>query len=151
MSTHVLKYPALIERGADGISIEFPDFPMVASSAESEDELAETLVDALDEAIAFTIDEGFSLPAPSTIQGSVDVLPSAEMALKAKLYSIVRSRSWSQAELARQLNINRADAHRLLDPRHSSRLDRMTNAFKRLGYDIVVAIQDHAPTPLASN
>ncbi len=145
MSTRVLKYPALVERGPDGISIVFPDFPLVASSAESEDELAETLVDALDEAIAFTIDEDLPLPLPSKVDGAVDVLPSAELALKAKLYTIVRNRAWSQAELARQLNVNRADAHRLLDPRHSSRLDRMTDAFKRLGYEVVVFLQDCPP------
>ncbi|WP_395792435.1 hypothetical protein [Aquimonas sp.] len=148
MHTHALKYPALIERGADGISITFPDFPMVATSAESEDELTETLVDALDEAIAFTIDEELPLPPASKVDGAVDVLPSAEMALKAKLYAIVRSRAWSQAELARHLDINRADAHRLLDPRHSTRLDRMTSAFKRLGYDIIVALQDHTQSPV---
>lgn len=141
MSTHVLKYPALIERGTDGISISFPDFPMVATSAESEDELAETLVDALDEAIAFTIDEELPLPMASDVEGAMYVSPSTEMVLKAKLYTIVKSRAWSQAELARQLSMNRADAYRLLDPRHSSRLDRMSNAFKRLGFDILIDVQ----------
>lgn len=150
MSTHVLKYPALIERGADGISISFPDFPMVATSADSEDELAETLIDALDEAIAYTIDEDFPLPVASQVEGATYVSPSTEMVLKAKLHSIVRSRAWSQAELARHLSMNRADAYRLLDPRHSSRLDRMTKAFKRLGFEILVDFQDTTKPAIGS-
>lgn len=66
-------YPALVTRADDGISISFPDFPEVCTSAESENELAETMQDALEEALALAISQGRSFPAASVVDGGVQV------------------------------------------------------------------------------
>jgi antitoxin HicB len=69
------------------------------------------------------------------------VSPEVTIALKAALYSILRTRDMTVADLARRLGIDDRRAARLVDPRAGSRLASLEAALSALGY--MVAIELH--------
>jgi hypothetical protein len=64
------------------------------------------------------------------------------MALKAALYSALRARQATVADLARRLDIDDRKAARLIDPRAASKLTSLEAALSALGYDIAIEVHD---------
>jgi len=64
------------------------------------------------------------------------------MALKAALYSALRARKMTIAELARRLGIDDRKAARLVDPRAGSKLTSLEAALSALGYAIAIEVHE---------
>ena len=64
------------------------------------------------------------------------------MALKAALYSALRARKMTVADLARRLDIDDRKAARLIDPRAVSTLTSLEEALSALGYTIAIEVQE---------
>jgi antitoxin HicB len=64
------------------------------------------------------------------------------MALKAALYSALRNRSLTVADLARRLEIDYRQAARLVDPRAASKLTSLDAALSALGYAIGIEVHE---------
>ena len=78
--------------------------------------------DCLSTALAARIANNEDIPPPSRLRrGQYLVAPDATMALKAVLYSALRARKMTIADLARQLDIDYRQAARLIDPRAASK------------------------------
>jgi hypothetical protein len=70
------------------------------------------------------------------------VSPDATIALKAALYSILRTRNMTVADLARRLDIGDGQVARLVDPRAASRLVSLEGALSALGYKVTIGLHE---------
>jgi hypothetical protein len=70
------------------------------------------------------------------------VSPDATIALKAALYSILRTRNMTVADLASRLDIDDRQAARLVDPRAARGLVRLEAALSALGYTVAIELHE---------
>jgi antitoxin HicB len=70
------------------------------------------------------------------------VAPEPTIALKAALYSALRARGITAADLARRLGIDDRQAARLIDPRAASKLTSLDAALSALGYTIAIELHE---------
>ena len=64
------------------------------------------------------------------------------MALKAALYSALRARRITVADLARRLGIDERKAARLIEPRAAGRLSSLETALSALGYRVAIEVYE---------
>jgi antitoxin HicB len=136
-------FPARLEPDEEGrLVVHFPDLPEALTDGADEAEALAEATDCLSEALAGRINRREDIPAPSRLRrGQRWVAPDPMMALKAALYSALRARNMTAADLARQLRIDARKANRLIDPRASSSLTSLEAALSALGY--VIGIEVH--------
>lgn len=144
----MIRYPALFEpdAGKGGFVVTFPDFTWGVTQGETEAEATGMSEDALLCIIEETMRQHKDLPRPSKLRGkkyreiAVPVLADA----KIQLYEAMRAGRVQKAEVARRMGIPRQQIERLLDLRHSSRLEQIEAAFRALKKRLVVSIEDAA-------
>lgn len=132
----MLVYPVLLEDDDGTVFVTSVDFPELTTFGEDPDEALSRAADALEEAIAARIAAKQDIPAPST--GDVRVAVPTLTAIKALLYQGMRDQGVGKAELARRLGWHLPQVDRVLDVRHSSRLDRMDAALNAIGRQLEV-------------
>ena len=143
----IFAYPASLEPDEDGRAVvTFPDLPgAVTDSADQ----AEALVDAADclsQALATRISHGEEIPPASPAQpDQYVVLPDPTIALKAALYTQLRERDMTVADLADRLGVEWHQAARLIDPKWSSKLTNLSAALAALGCRIGISIEPLVP------
>jgi len=115
----------------DTVMATSPDFPELTTFGDDADDALLRAVDALEEAIAARISAREDLPAPSRGKHSV-ALPTLT-AMKVMLYISMREQNVTKAELTRQLSCHAPQVDRLLDLRHSSKVDQLESAMKAIG------------------
>ncbi len=133
-------FPAQLEYDPEsGETIaSFPDVPGAHTSAPTpggdQSELRAQAVDCLDAAVGAAIAEGDSLPEPSPPRPADLLVPlPLRMAAKLALHHICRRKNIGPSELARRTGLDVKEAHRLLDPWHQSKVDRVADVVARLG------------------
>jgi antitoxin HicB len=133
-------FPARLEHDPEsGETIaSFPDVPGAHTSAPTPNGDQTTLraeaVDCLDAAVCAAIADGDPLLEPSP-PGAADLLVPLPLRTAAKLalHSICRRQRIGPSALAQRARIDVKEAHRLLDPRHASKIDRLADVLSRLG------------------
>jgi antitoxin HicB len=137
-------YPARLEPDEEGrLIVHFPDLPEALTDGADEAEALAEASDCLSTALAARVVNSEAIPSPSRLRpGQYLVAPDATMALKAALYTALRARKMTIAELARQLGIDDRKAARLLDPRAASKLTRLEEALSALGYAIAIEVHE---------
>jgi len=136
-------YPAILTPEEEGgFTVRFVDLPEAITQGEDiEDALGEA-ADCLEEAIANRIVMGLAVPKPSqSKKGYYPVLLPAQMAAKAALFVAIREAKISNMELARRLRCDEKEVRRLLDPRHTSKLQRIESALAVVGQKLVIGLQ----------
>jgi antitoxin HicB len=138
------RFPAQLEPDEEGrLVVHFPDLPEALTDGADEAEALAEAADCLSEALAARIVNDEDISSPSRLrQGQYLVAPDATMALKAALYSALRARKMTVADLARRLDIDDRKATRLIDPRAVSRLTSLEAALSALGYTIAIEVQE---------
>ena len=133
-------YPARLRRaGPDEIVVSFRDLPECLTSGDDEAEALAEAADALEEAIAGRIDDREGIPVPSRRRAGehlVSVPP--QTAAKAALALALRETGVSRATLAARLRTNEKTVDRMLDPRHRTSANRIHQALRALGHDLVL-------------
>jgi antitoxin HicB len=137
-------YPARLEPDEEGrLVVHFPDLPEALTDGADEAEALAEASDCLSTALAARIVNNEDIPPPSRPRrGQCLVAPEATMALKAALYSALRARKMTIADLARRLGIDDRKAARLLDPRATSGLTGLEAALSALGYAIAIEVHE---------
>ena len=117
MVTGRYMFPARLEPDEEGrLVVHFPDLPEALTGGADEAEALAEAADCLSEALAARIVNNEDIPAPSRLSHRQHlVAPDATMVLKAALYSALRTRKMSVADLARRLDVGDRKAA-LLDP-----------------------------------
>ncbi|RKP50949.1 type II toxin-antitoxin system HicB family antitoxin [Trinickia fusca] len=135
-------YPVHLEKDTNGsLLVTFPDIPEAASVGDDEDEALLNALDALESAIEIYFDEKREVPAPSKARkGQRTVTLPALVTAKVLLANEMVRQGVRKAELARRLELHMPQIDRLLDPRHSSKLDTIERAFEKLGKRLDVSV-----------
>ncbi len=121
----------------------FPDLPEALTDGADEAEALAEASDCLSTALAGRIVNNEDIPAPSRARsGQHLVVPEAMIALKAALYSALRVRRMTTADLGRKLGIDEQKAARLISPRAASRLADLEAALAALGYAIGIEVRE---------
>jgi len=86
------------------------------------------------------------IPMPRRVRGRNYrmVRASALAEAKVSLYVAMQQAGLRKADLARKLHCQKSEIDRLLDLRHSSRLDQIERALKVLGKRLVLTLEDAA-------
>ena len=144
MATDRYGFPARLAPDEEGrLVVHFPDLPEALTDGANEVEALAEAADCLSEALAGRINRGEDIPPPSrSRRGQHWVAPDPTMALKAALYSALRARKMTIADLGRRLDIDDRKAARLIDPRATSSLTSLEAALSALGYAIAIEVHE---------
>lgn len=131
----------LIQEDGDFV-VTVRDLPEVCTAGSTADEALALAADAIDAVICHRIGKGQPLALPSPVlDGEHAVSPPLQTAMKAALYMAFAESGITKVELARRLGINEAEARRILNPKHNSRIGAIEAAAKALGarFDVGMA------------
>ena len=140
-------YPAsfLREETGRGFHVRFPDLPEALTGGDDLDDTRQQVADCLAEALAGRISRGDAIPAPSKLKrGQHPVSVPLYLAPKLALYLAMRQRGMRNTELAKRLGVSETVVRRMLDPKHSTKPERIQAALAALGKRIVVSFEDAA-------
>jgi antitoxin HicB len=140
------RYRVKLSRDTNGtLLVKVPAVPEAHTFGDDRDEALARAVDAIETALMFYIDDRMPIPAgdASPRSRTAVVLPALTEA-KLGLYSAMRAAKIGKAELARRLNCHLPQIDRLLDLRHSSRLDQIEAALRALGKRLSIEIHEAA-------
>ncbi|MEZ2349629.1 type II toxin-antitoxin system HicB family antitoxin [Caballeronia sp. RCC_10] len=138
----MLSYPVNLELDTNNsYLVTFPDIPEAISAGDDEDEALLNALDALQSAIEIYFDEKRELPMPSKPKkGQPVVILPALVVSKVLLANEMLRQGVRKAELARRLNVHMPQVDRLLDPRHSSKLEAIEAALLTLGKRLSISV-----------
>jgi antitoxin HicB len=144
LATDRYGFPARLAPDEEGrLVVHFPDLPEALTDGGDEAEALAEAADCLSEALAGRINRGEDIPPPSRLRrGQHWVAPDPTTALKAALYSALRARKMTVADLARRLDIDDRKAARLIDPRAASRLTDLEAALSALGNTLAIEVHE---------
>ena len=118
------------------------DLPPLITQGEDEQDALAQAADAMDEVFATYIIEGIEFPEPSKARRREGLAaPPAGTLAKAALFVAMREAGISKLQLARQLGVDEKEVRRLLDPKHPTKLGALTDALRRLGRRLVIAVE----------
>jgi antitoxin HicB len=128
-------YPARIEKDTNGsYLLTFRDLPEVSTVGDSAEEALANAVEAIELAIELYFDEKRVLPSPSKAKrGEAMVYLPAMVSAKALLVNEMIQQKIRKADLARKLHWHKPQVDRLLDPRHSSKIEMVEQALAVVG------------------
>ena len=131
----MLRYPAQFKAAEEGgFVVTFPDVPEAITQGESVEDAMLHAADALTSALDFYIEDDEPIPTPSKPKrGQYLVELPASYAAKILLLNEMAAQKVRPAELARRLQVTPQEVTRLIDVRHTSRIDGIAVALKALG------------------
>ncbi|WP_277189569.1 type II toxin-antitoxin system HicB family antitoxin [Caballeronia sp. BR00000012568055] len=138
----MLSYPVNLELDTNNsLLVTFPDIPEAITAGDDEGEALLNGLDALETAIEMYFDDKREVPMPSKPKkGQLVVNLPALTVAKVFLANEMIRQGVRKSELARRLNVHMPQVDRLLDPRHSSKLEAIEAAFLSLGKRLNISI-----------
>ncbi|MGB6103284.1 MAG: type II toxin-antitoxin system HicB family antitoxin [Pusillimonas sp.] len=138
----MLTYPITLTPDDNGtFLVQFPDVPEAITVADDETEALVNGQEALEAAIEIYFDEKRVVPPPSKPKrGQLSVTLPAIVAAKVLLANEMVSQGVRKAELARRLNVHMPQVDRLVNLRHSSKLESIELAFQKLGKSLDIRV-----------
>ena len=135
-------YPAKIELDDEGsFLVTFRDINFAVTEGKTIEEALENAADCLCEALASCIADNEEIPlASKTIANEHLITPTALIAAKAALYTVVSAKGLSKTALAGILGVSETVGRRLLDPRHQTKLSKIDQALNCMGKKMVVGV-----------
>jgi antitoxin HicB len=139
----MLKYPVILIPDAEtqSLVVEFPDLPFCHSVGDDEAEALLNARDAIECALEIYFDEKRPVPLPSAaVPGQQAVHLPALITAKVLLWNEMQAQGVRKAELAMRLGCQMPQVERLLDLRHSSKIEQLEAALARLGKRLDVGL-----------
>jgi antitoxin HicB len=130
-----MRYPVNLEPQPEGgFTVTFPDIPEAITQGEDVEDALLHGADVLESALDFYIEEGKAIPMPSKPKRGQNVIElSPSYTAKILLLNEMALQKVRPAELARRLKVTRQEVNRLIDRRHTSKIDGIAQALKVLG------------------
>jgi len=131
----MLRYPAHFEPAEEGgFVVTFPDIPEAITQGEDVEDALVHAADVLESAMDYYIQDGIPIPAPSKPKRGQHLIElPASYAAKILLLNEMASQKVRPAELARRLKVTPQEVNRLIDWRHTTKIDGIAAALKALG------------------
>ena len=117
-----------------------PDIPEAMTFGEDREDALARARDAIETALMGAIAAREDIPAPKAKGRHYVALPALSAA-KIELYLAMREAGVGKAALAKRLGVALPQIDRLLDLRHSSRLDALERAFAALGRSLAIVVK----------
>ena len=138
----MLTYPITLTPDTNGtFLVQFPDVPEAITVAEDESEALVNGLEALEAAIEIYSDEKRVVPTPSKAKrGQLAITLPAIVTAKVLLANEMVSQGVRKSELARRLKVHMPQVDRLVDLRHSSKLENIEAAFHSLGKSLDIRV-----------
>lgn len=139
--SHTLAYHVeLTPDDNDTLLVACPDLPEVTTFGDDADDAMLRAQDAICTALAYRMDHREDIPAPKARRGTLVEVPT-EVALKVRVYQMLRKSGIKRAELARRLNQHGPQVDRLFNLRHVSKIEQLDAALRAVGQRIVFDIE----------
>jgi antitoxin HicB len=132
----MLAYPVTLtlDKKAGGYIVTFVDIPEAITQGDTLEEALEMARDGLETALEFYFEENRPVPMPSAPKRRQHVVElPLSLAAKVLLLNEMIHQSVRPAELARRLNTTPQAVNRLVNLRHTSKIDGISGALKALG------------------
>jgi antitoxin HicB len=135
-------YPAALIPDPDGgFTVTFRDVPEAITEGDTREEALLRAEDVLESALAMYVAAGEPLPGSSAIAPGEELVPLSALGMaKAALYDAMREQRVGRAELARRQRRHLPQVGRVLDLRHTSRMEQVEAALAALGLRLVVDV-----------
>ena len=130
-----MRYPVQIERRRKiASSSPFPTFPKRSPRGHERRRRMEHAADALESALDFYFEAARTVPLPSRPKRGQQVIElPASLSAKVLLLNEMISQKVRPAALARRLRVTPQEVTRLIDLRHTTKIDGIAGALKALG------------------
>jgi antitoxin HicB len=130
-----MRFPAKFAPAKEGgFVVTFRDIPEAITQGDDEAEAMRAAHDALETALDFYFEAGRSVPAPSLPKrGDRLIELPASVSAKVLLLNEMVSQKVRPAVLARRLRVTPQEVTRLIDLRHTTKIDGIAGALKALG------------------
>ncbi len=137
----MFSYPARLTKDGAGYVVSFRDIPEALTEGATRKEALEMAADALATAMDFYFEDRRAVPAPSDPEDGEDLVDlPASMAAKVLLLNEMVSSRVSPADLARKLSASPQTVTRIVDLRHSTKIDTIADAFAAMGKRLVLSV-----------
>ena len=130
-----MKFPVTLTPDENGgFVVTFPDIPEAITQGETREEALKMAQEALEAALEFYFEDKRAVPTPSAVEcGQSLAAISASLAAKVLLLNEMLAQGVRPAELARRLGTSPQVVNRLIDLRHTTRIDGIDAALHVLG------------------
>jgi antitoxin HicB len=138
-----MKFPALFkpDNEAGGFVVSFRDIPEAITQGDDDAEAMTMAEDVLLSSIEFYLEQKRPVPAPSELQpGERMVALPAIVAAKVLLLNEMLAQGVGPSELARRMGTIPQNVNRLIDVRHTSKLESVEQAVKALGKHLELSL-----------
>lgn len=136
-----MKYPATFSPEAAGITVTFRDIPEAITQGDDEADALFMAKDVLLASMEVYFDEKRTVPAPSAAQPGDHLIPlPASVAAKILLLNQMLAQNVIPSELARRMDTTRQEVNRLIDLKHTTRIDRIEDAIAALGGELELSV-----------
>jgi antitoxin HicB len=140
MAATLAYHVALSPDDNDTIMVTSEDLPEVTTYGDDVEDALLRAQDAICAALAYRMDHREDIPMPKTGQGPLVEVPT-EVALKVRVYQMLRNSGIKRAELARRLHQHGPQVDRLFNLRHVSKVEQLDAALRAVGQRIVFDIE----------
>ena len=140
-------YPASFvpEKDGRGFHVRFPDLPEALTGGSDPGDTEAQAADCLAEALAGRIARGDTIPHPSRLKsGQHAITVPLYLAPKLALYLTMREGGLKNTDVAKRLGVSETVVRRMLDPKHTTKPEKIQHALAVLGKRIVISFEDAA-------
>lgn len=132
-------YPVKLTKDGKFIKVNFPDIPEALTQGVDREEALVMAKEALELAMDFYFDDRRPVPAPSQPKrGQAVVELSASTSAKVLLLNEMLRQKVHPAELARKMGTTPQVVNRLVNLRHTSKIDGIDRALRALGKRLIL-------------
>ena len=136
-----MRYPVNIEPDGSSFFVSFPDIPEALTQAETMEEALIMGKDALETALEFYFEDEKAVPLPSKPKSGQHVIElSPSLWAKVLLLNEMILQHVRPADLARKLSIRPQEVTRLMQLKHPTKIDTISNAFTAIGKTLEVVV-----------
>lgn len=137
----MLRYPALIEPDTPGFMVSFRDIPEALTGAETIEEARVMAADALLTAMEFYFEDKRAVPPPSKAKKGEELIAlPASVSAKILLLNEMVGQRVTASELARRLNTRPQDVNRIVNMKHTTKIDTIADALAALGKTLQIEV-----------
>jgi antitoxin HicB len=123
------------------IIVRFPSLPEAITEGANEAEALSNAVECLDAALFFRMKHGEEMPAAgSGPADAVTIVPSADIALRVALYSIIRRRNLTPAAVAEAIGVNQGRVADVFATRRAADLGIISRGLRELGQPVTISV-----------
>lgn len=136
-----MKYPVTFTPDTEGFVVTFRDIPEAITQGDDEAEALAMARDVLIASMEVYFDEKRPVPAPSAPRkGDRLIALPASIAVKVLLLNQMLEQNVIPSELARRMATTRQEVNRLIDLKHTTRIDRIEDAMAALGRELELSV-----------